>query len=234
MNLKFTFANHDNLRGTHALFSPSQSSWLNYDEEKIASRVFNQYRNSLGTEIHEYASMKIDQNHKITNTKSLVDGVEEYIYTKYKFLSNDLNVSSYGMKLIKNVRVLPKEVFEAVRFYINDGVGYKMTTEQPLIYSERIYGTTDAISFRENFLRIHDLKTGDKPAHIEQLYIYAALFCLEYGKTYGFKPRDLSYECRIYQWDGVTIENPTPDIIDSIIEQIILTEKVAYGIEKED
>jgi len=102
------------------------------------------------------------------------------------------------------------------------------------VYSERIYGTTDAISFRENFLRIHDLKTGDKPAHIEQLYTYAALFCLEYGKTYGFKPRDLSYECRIYQWDGVTIENPTPDIIDSIIEQIILTEKVAYGIEKED
>lgn len=29
-------------------------------------------------------------------------------------------------------------------------------------------------------LRIHDLKTGISPVHMDQLLIYAALFCLEY------------------------------------------------------
>ena len=64
--------------------------------------------------------------------------------------------------------------------YVNDAIGFKMDTEVVLFYSERFFGTADAISFRDNFLRIHDLKTGKSGKiedHVEQLEIYAALFC---------------------------------------------------------
>ena len=64
--------------------------------------------------------------------------------------------------------------------YVNDAIGFKMNTEVVLFYSVRFFGTADAISFRNNTLRIHDLKTGKIAAHIEQLLGYSALFCLEY------------------------------------------------------
>ena len=62
--------------------------------------------------------------------------------------------------------------------YVNDAIGFKMDTEVVLFYSERFFGTADAISFRNNVLRIHDLKTGKRPVHMDQLEVYAALFCL--------------------------------------------------------
>ena len=236
MNSKFTFINHDDLKGTHALFSPSQSSWLRYDDEKIADRVLNQYRAAIGTEIHDFAAMEVTLNHKVTNIKSLVNGIESFIYNKYKTLSPVGIVSDYGFKLINNVGMLPKEVFEAVKYYINDGIGFKMTAEQPLKYSDSIYGTADTIVFRLNnkTLRIHDLKTGALPAHMEQLRTYAALFCLEYGPKYDFRPGDLEIELRIYQWDGISIDNPTAEDIVPIMDQIIHTEKIASKFNKED
>lgn len=63
--------------------------------------------------------------------------------------------------------------------YVNDAIGYKMIPEQILFYSDNCFGTADAIVFRNGLLRIHDLKTGVIPAHMEQLEVYAALFCLE-------------------------------------------------------
>ena len=65
--------------------------------------------------------------------------------------------------------------------YVNDAIGFQMSTEVVLFYSPYFFGTADSISFRNNFLRIHDLKTGVTPVHMEQLLIYAALFCLEYN-----------------------------------------------------
>ena len=69
---------------------------------------------------------------------------------------------------------------DTLSMYVNDAIGYKMTPEQPLFYSFNCYGTTDTIAYKKNVLRIHDLKTSEIEAHIKQLYIYAALFCLEY------------------------------------------------------
>ena len=80
-----------------------------------------------------------------------------------------------GQKLPKSQKTL--------NMYVNDAIGFKMTSEQILYYSDNCFGTADAILFRNNFLRIHDLKTGKIPAHMEQLEIYAALFCLEYRVT---------------------------------------------------
>lgn len=48
--------------------------------------------------------------------------------------------------------------------YVNDAIGYKMTPEQTLFYSENCFGTADSISYRSGLLRIHDLKTGVIPA----------------------------------------------------------------------
>ena len=82
-------------------------------------------------------------------------------------------------RLILLRQKLPKSQ-KTLNMYVNDAIGYKMTPEQMLYYSENCFGTADAISFKQNVLRIHDLKTGEIPAHMEQLMIYAALFCLEY------------------------------------------------------
>lgn len=234
MNSKFSFIDHSDLIGQHALFSPSQSAWLRYEDDKIAERILSQYRAPLGTEIHEYAALCIDHNDRVTNIRTLIHGVEKYIDTKYKFSSPNLRVSDYGLKLIKNVSQLPREVFDAVRAYINDGINFKMTTEQPLVYSDHIYGTADTIAFRNNFLRIHDLKTGAHKADMEQLATYAALFCLEYGPLYGFKPGDLEYELRIYQWDAITVDNPTAEDIVPIIDRIVHTEKISLKYDKEE
>ena len=97
-----------------------------------------------------------------------------------------------------------------------------MTPEQILYYSPNCFGTADSISFRKNFLRIHDLKTGVTPTHMEQVMIYAALFCLEYK----VKPRDIEMELRIYQNDSVDIYNPEDSEIQDIMKKIVDFDKI--------
>jgi len=106
---------------------------------------------------------------------------------------------------------------QALSTYVNDAIGYKMTTEQPLYYSDNCFGTADTISFRRNKLRIHDLKTGITRVSEKQLQIYAALFCLEYGLS----PFDIEIELRIYQRDDIQVFEPYPETIKHIMELII-------------
>jgi hypothetical protein len=114
-----------------------------------------------------------------------------------------------GTKLMKSKKTL--------NMFVNDAIGYRMTPEQPLYYSANCFGTADAISFRDNILRIHDLKTGVSPTHMEQLMVYAALFCLEYGK----QPDKIQIELRIYQSDEIFVEVPDPEVIQAIMEKIV-------------
>ena len=72
---------------------------------------------------------------------------------------------SYGFKLLENNSTLAK----TVSMYVNDAIGFRMHPEEVLFYSDNAYGTCDAISFDNNILRIHDLKTGVHPANIAQL-----------------------------------------------------------------
>lgn len=118
-----------------------------------------------------------------------------------------------GTKLMKSKQTL--------NMFVNDAIGFRMTPEQPLYYSPNCFGTADAICFRNNVLRIHDLKTGSTPTHMEQLMVYAALFCLEYG----VKPIDIQIELRIYQNDEVFIECPDPELIQGIMDKIIYFDK---------
>ena len=114
--------------------------------------------------------------------------------------------------------------------YVNDAIGFKMSTEVVLYYSDRFFGTADAICFRHNMLRIHDLKTGKTPVHMEQLMIYAALFCLEYK----VKPSDIELELRIYQSDEVLYHNPTAESISSIMDRIVYLDKMLERLDCEE
>jgi hypothetical protein len=100
--------------------------------------------------------------------------------------------------------------------YINDCIHYRMIPEQVLFYSENCFGTSDAISFRYNKLRISDLKTGVIKGSVHQLEVYAALFCLEYGKD----PFDIGIELRIYQDDEVIVYDADPEDIMFIMDKI--------------
>lgn len=112
--------------------------------------------------------------------------------------------------------------------YVNDAIGFKMDTEVVLYYSDRFFGTADSICFRNGMLRIHDLKTGKIPAHMEQLMIYAALFCLEYK----VKPAEIDMELRIYQNDDVLICNPTAEEIVPIMNKIVHLDKLLAKVDQ--
>lgn len=116
---------------------------------------------------------------------------------------------SLGVKLRANGQTL--------NTYVNDAIGFRMNPEQVLFYSINAFGTADAISFKKNFLRIHDLKTGTGKVSFHQLEIYAALFCLEYR----YKPAQLGMELRIYQNDDVQIYIPDIDDITHIMDKIV-------------
>ena len=113
--------------------------------------------------------------------------------------------------------------------YVNDAIGFKMNTEVVLYYSDRFFGTADAISFRNNMLRIHDLKTGKTPVHMEQLLVYAALFCLEYK----VKPTNIEMELRIYQNDEILYLNPTAEDVAPIMDKIVHFDKLLEKMEEE-
>ena len=106
---------------------------------------------------------------------------------------------------------------QSLASYVNDAIGYKMTSEQALYYSDNCFGTVDTISFRRNKLRIHDLKTGVTRTSEKQLEVYAALFCLEYAVS----PYDISIELRIYQGDEIRVFEPAPEAIEHIMGVIV-------------
>ena len=93
-----------------------------------------------------------------------------------------------------------------------------MSSEILLYYNNYCFGTCDAISFseKERILRIHDLKTGTTTAHMEQLLIYAALFCLEYHKN----PHQFKTELRIYQNFNIVVEEPDANDIETFMNLI--------------
>lgn len=128
---------------------------------------------------------------------------------------------SHGIKLQGSKRTL--------NMYVNDAIGYRMVPEQVLYYSPNCFGTADSISFSEKkkFLRIHDLKTGETPASMDQLKVYVALFCLDYG----YSPFDIECEMRIYQFNTFVAENHDPDEIAHIQDKIIMFDKAIEKIQ---
>ena len=62
------FANHSNLEGLHAPFSPSQPYWLRYDDERLLEFLTTQRAAQKGTELHEWAKRTIELG--LTQSKS--------------------------------------------------------------------------------------------------------------------------------------------------------------------
>lgn len=115
---------------------------------------------------------------------------------------------------------LPKTK-NSLNCYVNDAIGFKMLPEQILYYSDNCFGTADTISFRKDILRIHDLKTGISPTSMNQLMVYASLFCLEYN----IKPTNIEIELRLYQSDETIDYIPVADDILLIMDKIILFDR---------
>ena len=132
-------------------------------------------------------------------------------------------------KCIKLKQRLPDEP-RTLNMFVNDALSFKMASEQVLYYSDNCFGTTDAISFRKEKLRIHDLKTGTTPAHFEQLIIYAALFCLEYR----IKPGDIQIELRIYQNNEVIIKHITAVDVLPVMDKIRKFDKLINRLKDEE
>lgn len=181
------FHSYSNLEGLHASFSPSQPSWLRYDDDKAIEVFMNRKAVEMGSRLHKWAKETIDLGIKQSRSKKTLSA------------------------------------------YVNDAIGYKMNTEVVLFYSPRFFGTADAICFRDNILRIHDLKTGKTPVHMEQLEIYAALFCLEYK----IKPGEIEMELRIYQNNEMIVHNPTAEDILPIMDRIIHLDKILDKLDEE-
>lgn len=132
-------------------------------------------------------------------------------------------------KLIKMGVRLPDSK-ETLNMYVNDAIDFNMTPEQVLYYSPYAFGTADAISFRSNILRIHDLKTGVSRVSMLQPEIYAALFCLEYDVN----PNEIYIQLRIYQSDDVMIEETSADDIFHIMDKIVVFDQKLQELRMEE
>jgi hypothetical protein len=174
--------------------------------------IFNDHDNLKGL----HAFLGASKYHWINyDNQKLID-----TYSNWRAAERGTELHDFAAQAIRLGQKLQGK--KTISAYVNDAIGFKMTPEQPLFYSENCFGTADAISFKNNFLRIHDLKTGVTPASMNQLFIYAALFCLEYK----YKPADIQAELRIYQNDEIIVCEPTIDDIVPIMDKIITFDKL--------
>ena len=101
------FADHSKLEGFHAPFSPSKSSWLRYDDEKLLEIYQNMRAAEMGTRLHKWAQDTIDLGIKQPRSKKTIyayvndaigfkmDTEVILFYSKYFFAKsfNELSIS---------------------------------------------------------------------------------------------------------------------------------------------
>lgn len=146
-------------------------------------------------------------------------------FKKWQASKRGTELHALAHQLIKMGVKLPKTK-NTLNMYVNDAIGFRMQTEQVLYFSDNCFGTADAICFKQNILRIHDYKSGAHPASMNQLLIYAALFCLEYK----VQPHNIEIELRLYQSDEVLVHHPEPEQIYAIMDKIISFDKIIEQI----
>lgn len=182
---------------------------------------FNQHKNLEG----QHAFLGASNYHWINYSEEKV----EETYSKWRAAQKGTKLHAFAAECIRLGQKLPRTQ-QTLNMYVNDAIGFKMTPEQILYYSPNCFGTADTIIFRSNFLRIHDLKTGETPAKMEQLLIYAALFCLEYG----IKPSEIRTELRIYQNDQVFCHNATVEDIFPVMDRIMTFDKIINRMKEQE
>lgn len=214
MSFKFFDHSKDVPSGSHAILSPSKSSWTNYDsQDKLYDLVCSSYAQTIGTLLHQLAATAIKYKVKIPKIAAkpiillylLSNGVPRGIINPDKYVSNFVS-------------------------YINDAIGFDMNPEVVLKFSDNAFGTADAIRFNEKkmHLRIHDYKSGVTKPCLRQLEVYAAYFCLEYH----IKPKDIQIELRIYWQDDVIVGLPTAADIVPLMDKIIKSDKFINSLKE--
>lgn len=169
---------------------------------------FNKYSNLEG----QHAFLSASKHHWVNYT----DEKLAETYRSNLAAQKGTELHDLARRLIENRIKLPRSS-KTLNSYVNDAIGFRMTPEQVLYYSDNSFGTADAISFDKDLLRIHDLKTGVTPASMRQLRVYNALFCLEYNK----RPEDIQVELRMYINDEVIVEDPDVEEIRHIMNTIV-------------
>ena len=151
----------------------------------------------------------------------------EQVYLNNKKKQKGTELHAIASAAIKNHIKLAR-LKKALNMFVNDAIGFTMQSEQVLYYSHNVYGTADAIIFKDGLLRAHDLKTGDRPVeHFNQLDIYSALFCLEYD----IDPLKIHFVERLYQGSGFTESYPDPNRIQDIMTKIEEFDKILDSLE---
>lgn len=150
------------------------------------------------------------------------------VYDAYLAAQRGTELHELAQRLIAAGVKLP-DVGKTLNDYVNDAIGFRMSPEVTFYYSENAYGHADAAGFRDQCLRIHDLKTGFIEVTFDQLMIYGALFCLEYR----YKPSEIQIELRVYQNDQVKVYIPDEHEIVLIMEKIVSFDRRIKELRKE-
>ena len=154
------------------------------------------------------------------------------VYANRKAAEIGTRLHNWAAETIKLGLKQPKSK-KTICAYVNDAIGFRLEPEVVLFYSERFFGTADAICFNNGLLRIHDLKTGKLgkiESHREQLEVYAALFCLEYR----IKPGEIKFGLRVYKNDDVDIWYPTVEDIAPIMDKIVHLDRMLEKLDREE
>lgn len=205
---------HSSLEGKHALLSPSKYHWIFDNDEDFEKRFCSAYLADIGTLLHNIARKHIKYGYRLGKNDKRSVIVE-------------LLDSGIPIKVINYIDF--DGMYENLCSYVNDAISYRMSPEVILYFSESCFGTADALVYDEKkrFLRVHDLKTGSVQARMEQLYIYTALFFLEYK---FLKVADTEIELRIYQKNDILLDNPSVDTIVPIMDKIKHFSDIVNGI----
>lgn len=151
---------------------------------------------------------------------------DTYLNEKRKQEGTELHELASNL-IVKRIKVA--KLRKAFNLFVNDAIGFNMHSEQVLVYSRYVFGTADAISFKDGELRIHDLKTGVSKPSFKQLDIYAALFCLEYK----VEPESIVIVQRLYQFNDFTEELPEPSLIRATMDRIVENDRLISELETE-
>lgn len=174
--------------------------------------IFNKHFNLEG----RHAFLSPSQYHWIRYSEEKLD--ERFL--KSAQTKRGVDEHAVAAELIR-LRIKLPRTKKTLNLYVNDSIGYRLSPEQPLFYSENCFGTADAAGFQNNTFRCFDLKTGENEAKVDQLLVYSAIFCLEYG----FKPFDIEYDLRLYQYDDVQLFDVDKGDIAHIMSTIVSFDK---------
>lgn len=159
------------------------------------------------------------------------DDDEKFVsrYLNHLAVLKGIRLHALAAEMIR-MRIRAEPTGQTFNTYVNDCIGWRMTPEQVLYYSDYAFGTADAIGYMPNVLRVSDFKSGISHTTVRQLEVYVAYFCLEYK----FRPFEFdAIEMRIYQNDEVRLYDADPDDIFHIMDRIVTFSKKIKEIRSE-